>query len=72
MKKEILEKANELFNDINAISKVVKEKEQERHWIRVITPNHTDEYYSGRFQEDLIEWLKSKKEEYQKEFDKLS
>lgn len=72
MKKEILKKANDLLDDIETISKVIKEKEEERHWIRIITPNHKESYYSMRFQNELIDWLKIKKEEYQKEFDELN
>lgn len=71
MTKETYEKAKELISDIKNIDNQIKEKEEQRHWINVITPNHKECYYSTRFQRELIEWMKSKKEEYQKEFDEL-
>lgn len=71
MTKETYEKAETLLKDIKNISRQVKEVEKDHHWITTITPDNKDICYSTRFQTELIEWLKSKKEEYQKEFDKL-
>lgn len=71
MTKETYEKATELFEDIELMSCQIEEVEKQHHWITVITPNDQKVYYSDRFQKELIEWLKSKKEEYQKEFDGL-
>lgn len=71
MTKETYEKAETLLNDIKNISRQVKEVEKDHHWIITITPDNKDVCYSVRFQKELIEWLKSKKEEYQKEFDEL-
>lgn len=72
MNKELLNKANNLMHDIAAISKVIDEKENSDHWIEVITPRHQDSYYSCRFMDELTEWMKKKKEEYQKEFANLN
>lgn len=71
MTKETYEKARELFEDIELMSCQIEEVEKQHHWITVITPKDKEVYYSYRFQRELIEWLKSKKEEYQKEFDGL-
>jgi hypothetical protein len=30
-----------------------------------------DSYYSDRFMDELTEWMKKKKEEYEKEFEQL-
>lgn len=71
MNKELLNKANNLMHDIETISNVINEKENAHHWIKVITPNHQDGYYSYRFMDELTEWMKKKKEEYEKEFEQL-
>ena len=68
---EKLRKANELNEDIQTMEGVIREAKSERHWIRVITPAHKDAYYSVRFQNELVEWLKRKVSEYQKELDSL-
>ncbi len=70
MTKEVLEKANELVNDIDNIDIVLKEREK-RHWVRVICPADKEPFYSIRFQEELSKWLAQKKEEYQKELEEL-
>ena len=74
MKNETFKKAVELTRDIENLSVVIEESEKEKHWIKVITPKveKRDVYYSVRFQHELTEWLRSKREEYQKEFDNLN
>ncbi len=70
MTKEVLEKANELVNDIDNINIVLKEREK-KHWVKVICPADKEPFYSIRFQEELSKWLAQKKEEYQKELEEL-
>ena len=71
MKREVYEKAKDLIEDIGCIERQVDESVSKQHWITISTPNNRDLRYSLRFQNDLIEWLKFKKEEYQREFDEL-
>lgn len=70
MTKEVLEKANELVNDIDNINIVLKEREK-KYWVKVICPADKEPFYSIRFQEELSKWLAQKKEEYQKELEEL-
>lgn len=74
MTKETYKKAVELTRDIENLTVVIEESEEEHHWIKVITPEtkNRDKYYSVRFQRELTEWLKTKREEYRKEFDNLN
>lgn len=73
MKIEILEKANNLLNDIKRMSRIIDDKEKERKWISVISSGHKEDgYFTDRFEDELVEWLKVKREEYQKEFDSLN
>lgn len=71
MTKSTFNKAVELNNDIKNLDKQIKEVMEDRHWISVVTPMRKDLAYSCRFQEELLEWLKAKREEYQKEFEQL-
>ena len=67
-------KAVELKRDIENLSEVIEESDKERRWIKVITPNteRRERYYSVRFQNELTEWLKTKRKEYMEEFDSLN
>lgn len=74
MKKDILQKANDLNDDITKLSEIITEVKEQHHWIRVVTPN-TKKYdygFSVRFQKELTAWLENKKQQYQKEFDELN
>lgn len=71
MTEETFKKAVELKTDIFNMDKQIKEATEDRHWISVATPRTKDLVYSHRFGTELLEWLKSKREEYQKEFEKL-
>lgn len=71
MNKELLNQANILMHDIETISKIVDERENSHHWITVTTPKHQDSCHSYRFMDELTEWMKKKKEEYEKEFEQL-
>lgn len=78
MKKDVLKKANELAEDIENLEKVLSAHEK-RLWIKVIflkklkviSPRTEDLFYSVRFQDELAEWLKQKKEQYQSELDAM-
>lgn len=78
MTKENLIKATELAEDIKNLEKVLLAHEK-RKWIKaiflnklkVISPHNEDLFYSVRFQDELAEWLKQKKEQYQKELDDM-
>jgi hypothetical protein len=77
MKRTYLENAQELATDIDNIKKVLLDHKVHR-WIKVIFRKglsvvcpHEDLYYSVRFQKELAEWLKQKKEQYEKELDAL-
>ena len=69
---DMLQQAETLYGDIKSMKGVIDEYENQNHWISISTPIHRDgAYFSIRFQSELIEWLNSKKQEYQKEFDSL-
>ena len=70
MDKATLRKAKELESDIESIKRILNEYEEQHHWIQVVSPR-TKEGQSGRFQKDLAEWLKQKKEKYEKELAEL-
>lgn len=70
MDKATLRKAKELESDIENIKRILNEYEEQHHWIQVVSPR-IDEGQSGRFQKDLAEWLKQKKEKYEKELAEL-
>lgn len=70
MDKDTLRKAKELESDIEGIERILKEYEEQHHWIQVATPRIGDRQ-SKKFQEDLAEWLKQKKEKYEKELAEL-
>lgn len=70
MDKATLRKTKELESDIENIKRILNEYEEQHHWIQVVSPR-IDEGQSGRFQKDLAEWLKQKKEKYEKELAEL-
>lgn len=71
MKLETYERAKNLQININSLEKIIEEVDKERHWIKLIAPRHTDEWFSLGFQKSLLEFAKMKLEEYKKEFDEL-
>jgi cob(I)alamin adenosyltransferase len=72
MTNELYEKAVELKKDIKAINKQIEEVKMYKHWITTSTPDYESRGASSRrFQEELIDWLEQKMNEYQKEFDEL-
>ena len=63
--------AKDLVEDTKKISRIVEEVERKQHWITVSTPDNQLGLFSLRFQNDLVDWLKSVKEKYEKDFDEL-
>lgn len=70
MTREQLEKAKRLESDIEHIKSVVEDSKKNR-WITVIGARTGEIYYSPRFQNELAQWLESKKLEYEKELEEL-
>ena len=77
MKKADFRKAKDLATDIDNLEKVLLDHSVNR-WIKVVFRKglsvvcpYEDLDYSVRFQNELAEWLKQKKEQYQKELDDL-
>lgn len=71
MNTEIFEKALSLKSDVTQIDTIIGTIEKEHAHPTIITSQYTGAYFSERFEQELIEWMKSKAEEYQKEFDDL-
>ena len=65
MDKDTLQKAKELEWDIKSITRILEEHNK-HHWVQVVSPK-TDDGQSERFQNDLAEWLRQRKEIYEKE-----
>jgi hypothetical protein len=65
MDKDTLQKAQELERDIKSITRILEEHNK-HHWVQVVSPK-TDDGQSERFQNDLAEWLRQRKEIYEKE-----
>ena len=70
MTQETLEKAYTLNEDIRKIDRVLDDNRNKR-WIKVIGARNEENFYSVRFQNELAEWLKQKREQYQKELDDI-
>ena len=69
MTKEILKKANDLDKDICAIGRILEEHSA-HNWIQVVS-SRVDNVQTRRFQNELAEWLKGKKSQYEKELEEL-
>lgn len=71
MTEKTYEIAKDLIEDTNRIETQINEVKNNHGWITISTANYQNLSYSLRFQRELTEWLNNKKEEYQKEFEKL-
>lgn len=71
MTNETYAKAVELKQDIDNLSKQIKEVEEHHHWLKIATPHYRDLIYSYGFQKDLVQWMRLKLEGYQEEFNEL-
>lgn len=69
MDKDILLKAKQLDDDIGAMSRII-DKTKRGQWIYISTPSN-EEFFSKNFQKEFVDWLENKKEEYEKELEKL-
>ena len=72
MKIDIYNKAVTLVKDIESLKRHIDEVEFKRHWISIVTPDNRDLPHSLRLQAELVEWMKVKKEEYEREFEELT
>lgn len=70
MNKETLSRAKELEADIKYIE-VLLEEHKKNHWLIVTSSKPYNEGQSGRFQEELAQWLEERKEAYKKELEEL-
>ena len=70
MNKETLSREKELEADIKYIE-VLLEEHKKNHWLIVTSPKPYNEGQSGRFQEELAQWLEERKEAYKKELEEL-
>ena len=60
MKLETYERAKNLQFNINSLEKIIEEVDKDRHWIKLITPRHTDEWFSRDFQKSLLKSFDNK------------
>ena len=71
MTKEIFEKATELQRNIKNLTHIIDDVEKEHHWISLVSACYKNEVFSDDFYKSLLEFAKTKLEEYQKAFDEL-
>lgn len=72
MTKELFQKANDLYKTMNSLEKVIKEREDDGHYITIYTPKYKDNLEFGYgFEMRFINKLKELKAEYEKEFEEL-
>lgn len=72
MTKETYEKASKLANDIKHLDNIINDFDDKSCWIKVITPYHKENIVTSmRFQNELLKWLRVKREEYYNEFEEL-
>lgn len=69
---DIYNKAVTLVKDIDSLTRHIDEVERKRHWISIVTPDNRDLPHSLRLQAELVDWMKTKKEEYEREFKELA
>lgn len=71
MKIEIFEKATELQRNIKNLTHIIDDVEKEHHWISLVSARYENEVFSKDFYKSLLEFAKTKLEEYEKEFNEL-
>ena len=72
MKMEIYKEAARLAGDISAMDKRIKDVEDWKARITVSSSSYYQLDFSSEFEIEILDWLKSKREEYQKRFDELN
>lgn len=71
MKIEIFEKATELQRNIKNLTHIIDDVEKKHHWISLVSACYENEVFSKDFYKSLLEFAKTKLEEYKKEFNEL-
>lgn len=71
MKIETFERATELQRNIKNLTHIIDDVEKEHHWISLVSACYENEVFSKDFYKSLLEFAKTKLEEYQKAFDEL-
>ena len=69
MTREALKKANELEDDIRIIRRIIEEHNACND-VRIVS-DRFDNHPTLRFTNELIEWLKEKEKQYEKELEEL-
>lgn len=72
MKMETYKEAARLTHDISAMDKRIKDVEQHNNNITVSSSCYYQLEFSSEFEREVLDWLKLKREEYQKMFDELN
>ena len=72
MKMEVYKEAARLVEDISAMDKRIKDVEQYNNHITVSSSSYHQLDFSSEFKIEILDWLKSKRKEYQKKFDELN
>lgn len=70
MKKETLERANDIKKDLQTIDGL-HEAVKNRYWIAFSTPSRKELYISSTFRKRLLEFIEVQKQELEKEFEEL-
>lgn len=71
MEIETYKEAAQLISDISAMDKRIEDVERNNSNLTVSSNFHYQLDFSSKFSNEILGWLKSKREEYQKRFDKL-
>ena len=71
MKIETYLKAKRLYKDMDRLRALIRDTENGKGGIRVTTYLYKDLCLSNEFQKSLVEFIKKKLQEYEKEFDEL-
>jgi hypothetical protein len=71
MTMETYKEAAQLTKDIDAMDKRIKDVEEWKAHITISSDFHYQHDFSSEFEIEILEWLKTKREEYQKKFDEL-
>ena len=71
MKIETFKKAVELQTSITSLKKIIKEVEEEHHWITIVSAKHKEECFCDDFRKRLLVFAKSVLHDYEIEFDEL-
>lgn len=67
-------KSKELYEDISYLNKVIKDHEEKKHWLNVVSARHNSEFegVSANTQKKLAKLVKNLIAELEKEFEELN